>query len=78
VEIHRLNNLLHPIPHPAPVYLDVGPQLIVANDDGVEVDGQAAAAPLLHEDVEDDELEPFSDEDGEAIFNANSDNEPGV
>ena len=25
VEIHRLNNLLHPIPRPIPVYLEVGP-----------------------------------------------------
>ena len=44
VEIHRLNNLVHPIPRPAPVYLEVGPQVIVGNDDGVEVDGPAAAA----------------------------------
>jgi len=39
VEIHRLNNLLHPIPHPVPVYPEVGPQVIVADDDGMEVDG---------------------------------------
>ena len=76
MEIHRLNNLLHPIPRPAPVYLDVAPQVIVADDDGLEVDGQAVVAPLLHEDVEDEELEPVSDEDGEAIFNADSDDEP--
>jgi len=78
VEIHRLNNLLHPIPRPTPVYLDVGPQVIVADDDGMVVDGQAMAAPLLHEDVEDKELEPVSDEDGEAIFDADSDDEPRV
>jgi len=78
VEIHRLNNLLHPITHPAPVYPEVGPQVIVADDDGMEVDGPTAAAPPLHEDVEDEELEPVSDEDGEAIFDADSDDEPGV
>jgi len=44
----------------------------------LEVDGPAAAAPPLHEDVEDEELEPVSDEDGEAIFDADSDDEPGV
>ena len=33
VEIHRLNNLLHPIPRPIPVYPEVGPQVIVADDD---------------------------------------------
>ena len=78
VEIHRLNNLLHPIPRPVPVYPDVGPQVIVADDDGMEVDGPAAAAPPLLEDVEDEELEPVSDEDGEAIIDADSDDEPGV
>ena len=75
VEIHCLNNLLHPIPHPVPVYPEVGPQVIVADDDGMEVDGPAAAAPPLHED---EELEPVSDEDGEAIFNAESGDEHGV
>jgi len=78
VEIHRLNNLLHPIPRPVPVYPEVGPQVIVADVDGMEVDEPAAVAPPLHEDVEDEELEPVSDEDGEAIFDADSDNKPGV
>jgi len=75
VEIHHLNNLLHPIPRPAPVYPEVGPQVIVADDDGMEVDGPAVAAPPLHEDVADEELELVSDEDGEAIFDADSDDE---
>ena len=52
--------------------------MIVADDDGMEVDGPAAAAPLLHEDVEDEAVEPVSDEDGEAIFDADSVDEPGV
>jgi len=78
VEIHRLNNLLYPIPHPVPVYPEVGPQVIVADDDGMEVDGPATAAPPLHEDLEYEELEPVSDEDGEAIFDADSDDEPRV
>jgi len=71
VEIHHLNNLLHLIPRPVPVYPEV-------NGDGMEGDGPAAATAPLHEDVEDEELEPVSDEDGEAIFNADSDDEPGV
>jgi len=78
MEIHCLNNLLHPIPRPAQVYLEVGSQVIVADDDGIEVDGPAVAAPPLHEDVEDEELEPVSDEDGEAIFDADSDDKLGV
>jgi len=78
VEIHHLKNLLHPIPHSVPVYLEVEPQVIVADDDGMEVDGPAAAAPPLHEDMEDEELEPVSDKDGEAILDADSDDEPRV
>jgi len=78
MEIHRLNNLLHPIPRLVPVYLEVGPQVIMADDDGMEVDGPVTAAPPLHENVEDEELEPVNDEDGEAIFDADSDDEPGV
>jgi len=60
------------------MYPEVGPQVIVAGDDGMEVDGPAVAAPPLHEDVEDEDLEPVSDEDGEAIFDADSGDEPGV
>ena len=52
--------------------------MIVADDDGMEVDGPAMAAPPLHEDVEDEELELVSDEDGEAIFDADLDDESGV
>jgi len=78
VEIHCLNNLLHPIPRPAPVYPEVGPQVIVADDDCMEVDGPAAAAPPLHKDVEEEELEQVSGEDGEAIFDVDSDDEPRV
>ena len=78
VEIHRLNNVLHPIPRPVPVYPKVGPQVIVADDDGMEVDGPAAATTPLHEDMEDEELELVSDEDGEAIFDADLDDESGV
>ena len=78
MEIHHLNNLIDPIPRPVLVYPEVGPQVIVADDDCMEVDGLAAAAPPLHEDVENEDLEPVSNEDGEAIFDANSDDEPGV
>ena len=78
VEIHRLNNLLHPIPRPVPVYPELVPQVIVADDVGMEVDGPAATAPPLYEDVEDEELEPVSDEDREAFFDADSDDEHGV
>jgi hypothetical protein len=68
IEIHRLNNERDPIPHPAPTYPDFGPQVIVANDDSMEVDGPSVTAPVMLEveEDEDEELEPVSDEDGEA------------
>jgi hypothetical protein len=74
IEIHRLNNERDPIPHPAPVYPDLGPQVIVVDDDGMEVDGPGVVAPVMLEVEEDkdEELELVSDEDGEAIFDAES------
>jgi len=48
----------------------MGPHMIVADDDRMEVDGPAAAAPPLHEDMEDEKLETVSDDDGEVIFDA--------
>jgi hypothetical protein len=75
VEIHRLNNERNPIPHPPLVYPDLGPQVIAAKDDGMEVDGPGVAAYVIPEVEEDkyEELELVSDEDGEAIFDADSD-----
>ena len=70
--------LATPYSSPVPVYPEVGPQVIMADDDGMEVDGPTAAAPPLHKDVEDKEQELVSDEDGEAIFDADSDDEPRV
>jgi hypothetical protein len=75
VEIHHLNNERNPIPHPPPVYLDLGPQVIVAEDDRMEVDGPRVPAPAEVEEDEDEEVEPVSDEDGEAIFDADSDDD---
>jgi hypothetical protein len=77
IGIHRLNNERDPIPHPAPIYLDLGPQVIVADDDGMEVDDPGVATPVMPEVMEDkdEELEPVSDEDGEAIFDADFDDD---
>jgi hypothetical protein len=49
--------------------------VIVAEDDGMEVDGPRVPAPAEVEEDEDEEVEPISNEDGEAIFDANSDDE---
>jgi hypothetical protein len=41
--VHHVNNLHDPIPHPAPAYPMVGegPQVIDAEDDGMEVEATA-------------------------------------
>jgi hypothetical protein len=75
VEIHGLNNLLDPIPQPILAYPDLGPQVIVANDDGMEVGDPVATAPAKMEEDEDAELELVSDEDGEVTFDADSDSD---
>jgi hypothetical protein len=76
VEIHRLNNERDPIPHLEPIYPDLGPQVIIAEDDGMKVDGPRVPAPAeAAEDDEDEEVEPISNEDGDAIFDASSDDD---
>jgi hypothetical protein len=49
--------------------------VIVADDNGMEVDGPSVVAHVMLEVEEDndEELELVSDEDREAIFDANSD-----
>jgi len=49
--------------------------MIMSEDDCMEIDGPVVAAPPMHEDMEDEELKPVSDEDREAIFDANLDDE---
>jgi hypothetical protein len=47
----------------------------VADDDGMEICDPPAPAEM--EEDEDEELKPVSDEDGEAIFDADSDGYAG-
>jgi hypothetical protein len=51
--------------------------VIVADDNGMEADGPGVTAPAMAEveEDEDEELETVSDENGEAIFDANSDDD---
>jgi hypothetical protein len=64
--VHRLNNLANPIPHPIPAYPNLGPQVILANDERIEVDANAAAVPK--KEGEDEELEPIEDDDGNGVY----------
>jgi hypothetical protein len=35
IDVHRLNILANPIPHPIPTYPNLGPQVILADDEGM-------------------------------------------
>jgi hypothetical protein len=71
IDVHCLNNRIDPIPHLAPAYptmMGEGPQKIVAEDVGMEV--EAAAVP---EEEEDEEVEPFKDDQGDGVSDVESD-----
>ena len=74
IDVHRLNNQLNPIPHPILVYPVVGgPQVIFADDDGMELDANVIVVPEAEEDEEEEELDPIEDEDGKGVIDADTD-----
>jgi len=76
IDVHRLNNQLNPIPHPIPVYPMVGgPQVIVADDDGMDLDANVIIVPKAKEDEEEEELDLVEDEDGEGVIDTNTDDD---
>ena len=74
IDVHHLNNQLNLIPHPIPVYPVVGgPQVIFADDDGMDLDANVIIVPEAEEDEEEEELDPIEDEDGEGVIDADAD-----
>ena len=74
IDVHSLNNQINPIPHPILVYTVVGgPQVIFADDDGMDLDANVVAVPEDDEDEEEEELDPVEDEDGEGVIDADTD-----
>jgi hypothetical protein len=75
-EVHRLNNQLNPLlPHDNDEDEEMGSRVFMAEgDDDVEVNGPQDAPPEEEED-DDEELEPASDEDGEEIFDTDSEDD---
>ena len=58
IDVHRLNNQLNPIPHPILVYPMVGgPQVIVVDDDGMDLDANVVVVPEADEDEEEEKLD---------------------
>ena len=69
VEYHHLNNRLFPIPHPPPVYPNLGPQVIEADEEeeNMQIDVNAAEPANEEKEEEDDpeEVQGVSDVDSD-------------
>jgi len=69
VEIHRLNNERNPIPHPPPVYPDLGPQVVEVDEEEEDVQMNVnAVEPANEEEEEEDdpkEVQGVSDVDSD-------------
>ena len=64
LDVHRLNNMVNPILPPVPV-VEEDPNVLIAEDNGMEVDTE--------EDPEDEEVEPFEDDHGDGVSDIDSD-----
>ena len=64
LDAHRLNNMVKPILPPAPT-VEEGPNVLIAEDDGMEMDAK--------EEPEDEEIEPFEDNHGDGVSDIDSD-----
>ena len=53
IDVHSLNNQINPIPHPILVFTVVGgPQVIFADDDGMDLDANVVAVPKAEEPLQ--------------------------
>ena len=64
LDVHRLNNMVNPILPLAPA-VEEDPNVLIAEDDGMEVD--------VEDELLDEEIEPFEDDHGDGVFDINSD-----
>ena len=63
LDVHRLNNMVNPILPPA-LAVEEDPNVLIAEDDGMEVDAEA--------EPKDEEIEPFEDDHGDGVFDIDS------
>ena len=63
LDVHRLNNMVNPILPLAPA-LEEHPNVLIAEDDGMEVDA---------EDEPEEEVEPFEDDHDDDVSDIDSD-----
>ena len=65
LDVHRLNNMVNPILPPAPA-VEEEPNVLIAKDDGIEVDAEAKPE-------EEKEVEPFEDDHDDDVSDINGD-----
>ena len=63
--VHHLNNIIHPIPAPDAPTVEEDPNVLIAKDDGMEVDAK--------DEPKDEEIEPFEDDQGDGVSDVDSD-----
>ena len=64
LDVHRLNNMVNPILPPDALAVEEDPNVLIAEDDGMEVDT---------EDEPEEEIEPFEDDHGDGVSNIDND-----
>ena len=64
IDVHCRNNIINSIIPPAPA-VEEGPNVLIAEDDGMEMGAE--------EDPEDEEVEPFEDDHGDGVSDINND-----
>ena len=64
LDVHRLNNMVNPILPPS-LEVEEDPNVLIAEDDGMEVDAE--------DEPEEEEIEPFEDDHGDGVSDIDSD-----
>ena len=64
MDVHHLNKMVNPILSPSPA-VEEDPNVLIAEDDGMEMDAE--------EEPEDEEVEPFEDDHGDGVSDIDSD-----
>ena len=64
IDVHHLNNIINPIPPPAPA-VEEEPNVLIADDDGVGMDAE-------EEDPDEEEVEPWEDDHGDGVSDVDS------
>jgi hypothetical protein len=67
IDVHRLNNRIDPI-LPQALVEEEAPNVLIAEDNGMEVDPE-----VQPEEEEEEDIEPFEDDHSDGVFDVDSD-----